>query len=550
MSRSPWRVSGLGTDLLAGCALAAIAIPGQMATARLAGFHPELGFTAFVAGTAAFAVLGANRRLSCGADSTIAPIFAGTIALIAVPGSSQYIALAVLLAMMVGAVVAAAGALRLGWIANTLSQPVIIGFLAGIAARIIISQLPALLGVADGSGGIATQIASLWHQRDLFDPRAAMIGLGVLATTFAAAWRDARIPGALLALLCATGAVMFWHLHAHGIATLGALPAVVPELALPAVGLGDIESLIGLALMVSLVVMIQTAATARAFSDPDSTPASLNRDFVGIGAGSILSGLLGGFAVDASPPSTAVVASAGGRSQRANLVAAALVALLARFGGALLANIPTSALAGVLMYVALRILHARQFATIWRASRAEGALALLTCLCIIILPIQTGVGLGIFLSLAHGVFSITRTRLIGFRQVEDTTVWWPDPSAGIAASGAVMVVGFQAPLSFLNASGFRADALAALNQVGPPPHLIVLEASGIVDIDYTASLAIADIVAAVRARGSSFAIARLESLRARSACDRFGLTALIGPAHIFRSVAEAIRSLPPPPAAL
>ncbi len=517
-----------------------------MATARLAGFHPEIGFTAFVAGTLAFAALGANRRLSGGADSTIAPIFAGAITLIAAPASAHYIALAVALALMVGGIVAAAGLLRMGWIADILSQPVITGFLAGIAAHIVISQLPALLGLPDGSGGIGARISSLWAQRDSFDPRAAAIGLGVLGVTIIAAWRDGRIPGALLALLGATGAVMFWHLHAAGVATLGPLDAVMPQLALPEVGAGDIIGLLGLALMVALVVMIQTAATVRAFPDHDSTPASLNRDYIGIGAGSILSGLFGGFAVDASPPSTAVVANAGGRTQRAALAAAVLVALLARFGGALLANVPTAALAGVLLFVALRILHVRQFAAIWRASRAEGTLALLTCLCIIALPIQTGVGLGIFLSLAHGVFSITRTRLIGFSRVGETTIWWPDPAAGIAASGAVLVVGFQAPLSFLNASGFRADARAALAASQPPPHLFVLEASGIVDIDYTASLAIADIVAAVRAQDGIFAIARLESVRARGACDRLGLTALIGPAHFFQSVAEAIKSLPPP----
>ena len=156
-----WTRKDLGGDIAAGLTLAAIAIPEQMATARLGDFSPETGFFAFIAGSLAFAVFGASRSLSAGANSTITPIFAGGLALVAVSGSPQYAALAAMLALMVGAIVLASGVLRLGWIADLLSVPVTAGFLAGIAVHIVISQLPELLGLPPGSGDVFSRLAAI-----------------------------------------------------------------------------------------------------------------------------------------------------------------------------------------------------------------------------------------------------------------------------------------------------------------------------------------------------------------------------------------------------
>src|SRR5712672_118501 len=146
-SLSGFRPSDLPSDMVAGLTLAAIAIPEQMATARLGGFTPQIGFFAFLAGSLAFACFGSNRFLSCGADSTITPIFAGGLAALAAAGSPEYSALAAALALMVGLLLFAAGIFRLGWIADLLSIPVTTGFLAGISVHILISQLPGILGV-------------------------------------------------------------------------------------------------------------------------------------------------------------------------------------------------------------------------------------------------------------------------------------------------------------------------------------------------------------------------------------------------------------------
>jgi SulP family sulfate permease len=288
---------------------------------------------------------------------------------------------------------------------------------------------------------------------------------------------------------------------------------------------------------------VQTAATTESLGDDGDPPPDVNHDFVGVGVGSVLAGLFGAFPVDASPPMSSVVAGVGGKSQFAGLFAGLAVLLLAGFGTPLLAGVPVAALGGVLLFVALRIFHTRVFTDLMRRAPAEFALALLTTALIVVLPIQTGVAIGMFLSLAHGVFAVTRARVIPFERVKGTTVWWPVSTShpGEIEPG-VVVVGFQAPLSFLNAKDFGRELLDAVARRETGVRLLVLEATSIVTIDFTASTVLEDVIARAHASGVDFAVARLESVRAQAAFDRFGITQLLGPDHVFRSVEEAIRT--------
>jgi SulP family sulfate permease len=289
--------------------------------------------------------------------------------------------------------------------------------------------------------------------------------------------------------------------------------------------------------------MVQTAATTRSFpTDPDEPP-DVNRDFIGVGIGSLFAGLIGAFPVNASPPRTAVVSETGGRSQIASLAAVAIVIALLAFGTSLLHSIPNAALGGVLLFVALRIIRFRQIVAIGRQSLGEFLLILVTAAAIIVLPIEQGVGLGIALSLLHGIWSTTRARVQPFERVPGTSIWWPS-SANLPGEQepGVIVAGFQAPLSFLNAYNFRRDILAALKSSSQKVRLLVLEATGIVEIDFTAAQVLAEIIRQCHDDGIDFAIARLESSRAQEAIVRFGIDALLGPDRQFHSVEEAIRA--------
>ena len=333
-SLDSYRPRFLTCDLVAGLTLAAIAIPEQMATARLGGFSPEIGFFAFLAGSLAFAFFGNNRFLSCGADSTITPIFAGGLTLLAASGSAEYAVLAAALALMVGLVLAAGAIFRLGWIADLLSIPVTIGFLAGISAHIFISQLPDVLGLPSPDGPMLQRVAILAGHVNEANSITLFIGLGVLAVIAVSERINARIPGALIGLFLATAAVVLIGLESRGVTVVGAVFGALPTLAIPDIPAGQLASLVPLSLIIATVVMVQTAATTRSFPSDPNEPPDVDGDFVGVGAGSILSGLIGAFPVNASPPRTAIVSETGGRSQLTGLVAAVIVVGIRRHASA------------------------------------------------------------------------------------------------------------------------------------------------------------------------------------------------------------------------
>jgi sulfate permease, SulP family len=545
-SLGSYRPSYFPQDLIAGLTLAAIAIPEQMATARLGGFSPQIGFYAFIAGSFGFALLGSNRFLSCGADSTITPIFAGGLALLAAAGSADHQALATALALMVGAVLVAGGVLRLGGIANLLSIPVTVGFLAGIAVHILVSQMPGVLGLPSPGGPMLQRIAVLARQLGGANLFTVGIGFGVLAVVALSEVVSARIPGALIGLIAATATVVLAGLEAKGVAVVGTVPGGLPAPSLPDISPEQWARLVPLSLLIAIVVMVQTAATTRSFpSDPDK-PADVDRDFLGVGAGSLLAGLFGAFPVNASPPRTGIVAETGGQSQLSGLTAAFIVLALLIFGATLLKHVPDAALGGVLLFVALRIIRFRQIATIYRQSKAEFLLIVTTAAAIIVLPIEQGVAIGIILSLVHGIWSTTRARLVLFERVPGTTIWWPtNPNIKGERLPGVIVVGLHAPLSFLNAANFRADALRVLQTAESAPCLLVLEASGIPEIDFTAAQELIELFREWRTQGVTIAVARLESPRAQDAFERFKLYDELPRDHVFHSVDEAVRTLAP-----
>ncbi len=375
------------------------------------------------------------------------------------------------------------------------------------------------------------------------NPFTIAVALGVLLLVIGAERIAERIPGALIGLAAATIVTVLLGLESRGVAVLGVVAGALPKIAVPEVTVGQWVRLLPLGFIITLVVMVQTAATTRSFPSLPGEAPDVDADFVGVGAGSILAGLFGAFAVDASPPRTAIVAATGGRSQLAGVVAAAIVLAMATVGADLLRHVPLAALAGVLLFVALRIIRLRQIVVIYRQSGGEFLLIAATALAIMVLPIEEGVAIGIVLSLLHGVWSTTQAAVVLLERVPGTSVWWPpsEHNDGERVPG-VMVAGFPAPLTFLNAYRFRHDLLAVMRSQTPKPQLIVLEATGIIEIDFTAAQELRAVIDSCRAADVDFAVARLESIRAQEAIARFGLDRAIGPDHIFRTVEDAIRA--------
>ncbi len=536
------RLSGLPRDALAGLLLAAIAIPAQLATARLAGMPPESGLFTFAAGALGFALVGTNRFLSAGADSTIAPIFAGGLAAMAAAGSSEYAALAGLLALMVGALLIGAAVLRASWIADLLSIPVTTGFMAGVAVHIVVGQVPSVLGVPDANGSLAARCLHIAHHLPDANPYALGIGLFVLAVTQATDRLAKRVPGALLALVAVAIATAAFHLTRHGVTVLDALPQSLPHITIPAANLGELVRMLPLALIVALVCMMQTSTVLRAYPSHPDGPRHMARDFGGIGAGCILAGLAGGFAVDASPPSTAVVVSAGGGSKAVSVIAAILAVALLIGGGGLLAYVPHAALGAILIAVALRIMRVKEMVDIARRGGSEIWLVAASVVLVVGLPIQTGMLASIVLSLLHSFYSVARPLCLELARAPGTTVWWPPQGEAGEHEPGVLVFAPAAPLNFTNAAFIHGRLTLAMDQARTPVRMVVIEASGVTDIDYTGATMVRKLVETLRDKGIQVALARLSAERAYEQAVRTGMLEAFGPKRIFRSVEEAVRS--------
>jgi SulP family sulfate permease len=539
-----YRRAWITADLLAAVTLLVIAVPEQLATSRLAGMPPITGFYAFAAGSFLFALLGSNPQMSVGADSTIAPLFAVGIARLAPAGSVHYVDLVGILAVMVGVLVAMIGLLRLGWIAELLSAPIITGFLAGVAVIIVVHQLPDLFGLPGASGSTVHRITLVVTHLGDTNGWALGIGAAVFAIVVAAERIDRRLPGALVGLVGSTVAVGALGLHAHGVTILGTLAHGAPRLGLFDVSWSAIGSVAPLAGVVALVVVSQSAATTRAFADEGHYEVDVGRDFVGVGAGNIVAGLVGSFPVNASPARTAAVASAAGRTQLTGLGAAAAVLVLVPAAG-LLKDVPLATLAAVLIFVATRIFHVRDLVAIARFDRFELGLAVVTLLTVALVGVEQGIGVAVGLAILDRTRLSARPQLHVLGRIPDTTSWAP-LSSNVAAAQvpSVLAVLFATPLWYANAVHFRAQLTDSLARALGTPRLVVLDALGMSDVDYTGSRALSAVLDELDRDHTAFAVARAGE-HARQGLRRSGLLARIGEDHLFPSVDEAVRTLGP-----
>ena len=542
-----YRIGWLPRDFVAGLMLAAIAIPGQLATARLAGMPPETGLYAFAAGSLAFAAFGANRFMSVAADLTIAPIFAGGVASLAAIGTPHYAELVTLLALMVGAILVAVGLLRAGWLATMLSIPVTTGFLAGISIHIMVGELPTLLGISEEHGHLLLRLFHILGRLEETNPYTLALGIGVLAVTLGTAEISSKIPGALIAVVGAGLVVALLHLQSRGVSLLNPLSVELPRPALPSLpGAHEIGRLVPLALIVAMVCIMQTSAVASTFPSEKGEPDDVSRNFAGVGAGSIVAGLIGSFSVDASPPSTAIVVESGGRSQIASITAVALMVGLFLLAAGLMAYVPHAALSGILLYIALKIFRLGEMIRIWRQSRREILLVAASGALVVALPIETGMLLAIVLSFVNSLYAVARPYCAELARVPGSTVWWPPGrDENSEHVPGVLVFATAAPLTFTNAQYIRDKIMTALAAAPAPVKLLVIEASGMIDIDYTGSQILQQTIVQLRSRSIEVAIARLSDKRAQEQAGQTGLIAALGPGRVFRSVEEAVRRIGP-----
>ncbi len=544
-----YQAAWLGADALAGLTLVAVAVPGQMATARLAGLPAVAGLYAFLAGSLIYALLGTNRHLSVGADSTIAPLLATGVAAVAAAGTAGYGAVMAVTAMLVGGVLVAVGLCRLGWISEFLSTPVITGVLAGIAVEIIVRQIPIVLGVS--SGGTTTTIDATRQVADQLshiNGWSAGIAVGVLAIIAAAQRISHRLPGTLLALILSIVAVDALGLASHhGVAILGVVHGGLPHVRLPPVSWAQVRRLPGLVLTVAFVCVAQTAATVRRQSAGAPASSTVNRDLIGIGAGSVAAGLIGAFPVDASPPNTAIATASSTRSQLANIIAAVAVLAVVLTATGPLADLPEAMLAAMLVFIATKLFRAGELRAILRFDRIEFALATVTLLVVAVVGIEQGVALALILSLADRTRRSARPRDSILGRAPGTDHWIPvDIGIPTKQVAGVLVYLVYAPLWYGNADYLRMRICHLVAAMSGPVHAVVLDAAGVSDIDYTGLQALRDLVTELGQRGVTIAIARASHLVHQN-LKHGAVLQQLGADHLFPSVDQAVAALQHPP---
>ncbi len=527
---------------MAGLTLLVIAVPEQLATSRLAGMPPITGFYAFVAGSVLFALLGSNPQMSVGADSTIAPLFAAGVSALALTGSPHYVDLVAILAVMVGLMVMLVSILRLGWLAEFLSTPIVTGFLSGVAVIIIVHQLPDLLGLPPTGGSNPHRIGYVFTHLDQVNGWTLAIGLGVLAVMFVCVRLDRRIPGALIAMVGSTALVAALDLQVHGVAVLGTVQSGTLHLGLTGLSVSTLGSLAPLAAVVALVVLTQTAATTRAFAEDGGYDVDAGRDFLGVGAGSVVAGLVGSFPVNASPPRTGAVATAGGRTQ-AGALGAALVVLLLVPVADVLRDVPLATLAAILIFVAIRLFNPGDLLAIARFDPFEFGLAALTLLTVVLIGVEQGIGVAVGLAILDRIRLSAQPQLHVLGRIPGTTSWAPlSPDLPAAEVPGVLVLLFATPLWFANAVHFREEVARALADAPGTTRILVLDTIGMSDVDFTGSRALGQVLAACERQHVEFGIARAGD-HAREMLQRSGLVSRIGERHFFPTVDGAVTAL-------
>jgi sulfate permease, SulP family len=539
----PWRGGSPGPELLAGLLLAAIAVPEQIATARLAGMPTTAGLAAFIFGSLAIACFGRTGPLSVGGDSTIAPVIAASVTSIAAASSATYRADASLLALMVGLLVALIGLLRMAWLADILSAPVVTGFLAGVGIAIVLRQLPVIFGISlHGQPG---QLEGAWQTlRSLNRANGWTIGIAavvIVGVGGADRW-NRRFPGALLALVATTAVVGGAGLKSHGVAVLGVVPAGLPHFAVPQASFAALRKLILPALAIALVVLAQSAATVRGLGSSAAVEEDFSKDLVGIGAGSLLAGFTASFAVDASPPRTAIVSDAGGRTQLAGLSAAAIVLVLAALAASLLDDVPHATLGAILALIGARLVRASQLRGIYRFDRIEFGLSLVTLVVVAAVNVEVGMALAVVLAVIDRTRRTARPRGAILGRVPGTSSW-VDVQPGVATEQVpgVVVYALLAPVWFANADNVVAR-LRAIASSNSDMRSFVLDAVGISDIDYTGGRALTGLMSEFLTAGTKVAVARA-SPNVTAELERIGFASVVGDNSFYASVEEAVEGV-------
>lgn len=553
-----YRRAYLRSDVVAGIALVAILIPQGMAYAEIVGLPPVAGLYATMLPIVGYALFGSSRQLVVGPDSSASALVASVLLPFGIVEPSERALLAATLAVMVGAVCIVAGLLRLGFIADFMSRPVLTGYINGLGITIIISQLPKILGFPVPSDRPLQELAYTLGHLSETNPWSMALGLLCLAVILGLARIAPKVPGVLVAVLLAMVLSVVLDLGAKGVALTGTVPSGLPALSIPRPGIDQIVLLLPGALGLALVSLGDTIATSRSFAIKNGYQVDADRDLIGLGAAQIGAGVGGGFPISASASRTAVAESAGGRTQVANLVAAGAVALVLLFLAPILAVLPKPALGAVVLAAAIGLFD---FVSVsrYRVERPlEFWVSVATMVTVAVVDPLAGLILAVLISVVDVLRQVTHPKTAILGRLSESGSWQNVERYPAAVTEPGMIVyRVEAPLFFANAERIRAEIEAIVRADPGGIAWVILDAEAMTDLDISAAQILGELDDGLEAEGIRLSIAEptgevVEMLRRTGLLEDFGrprvFATLDAALEAFRSRADVERIRAPHPA--
>lgn len=480
----------IGRELTAGVTLLAIAIPLNIGYAQIAGLPATAGLYALILPTVVYALVVSSRQLIASPDAAAAALVASSIGGLAAAGSADYATMALAQAIICGILFILMSVFRLGFVANFLSKPILVGFVGGLALDILVSQIAKMLGVSIDSGGefvdkivgLVTGLggASLWSIVISASAVAVLLGGRVLART---------VPWALIVLVVATIAVVVFHLDDAGVSVLGAVPAGFPALTWPQLGLHQWLALVPSAIALTMVTVAEGLLVARSYGEKRHYPTRPDQDLLAFGLSNVTAGFQGSFAVGSSTSRTAAMDQAGSRTQLPSLVLAIGTLLLLLFGTALLADIPSPAIGAIVGVAVIPLLGIAEFRELWRLDRFEFAIGAVCFLVTLLIGSIPGILVAFVLALVNLAKRASTPEIDVLAENDNPTASLLDEAdAGAVSAPGIVVVRMAAPLFFANADVFAQAVKKAVTDAGDGVvRHVVIDMEAITDADVTSA---------------------------------------------------------------
>lgn len=533
----------LRPDMLAAVTVWALLVPQALAYAQLAKVDPVVGLYAAIGAAIGYALLGGVRSMTAGPEGTIALLTASILAPMAAGDPARYLALAGGLALVASGWLFLSGLLGLGFVTRFLSRPLLMGYVAGSAVVMIVSQLDSLIGVKlVAQDDTLAELAETIRRLGETNTTTLLVGLGVIGVTLFVRRIDRRLPAYLIAVLAAIAVSAVADLADRGVAVVGTIPAGLPPVGIPAIGLADLGGLAWPALAMALLIYADSGVTGQVLGRRGGYAVDGNQEFVGLGAANLGAALTSGFPVNGSQSRSFTAADVGARSQAMNIGVLLLVIVTLLVLTPLFAPLPKAALAGVIIVVGAGLLDPAGFRGLAGVDRRELGLALLTAAFVVVVGMLAGVLVTVVLSLflvALRAAQPRRTLLVrapgtdSFRGVDSIAEGSVEPG--------VVVYRFDAPLFFANAQLLADDVRAAVAEAAAssPVRWVVIDAESITEVDSTGAATLTDLLDDLRGRGVTLALARLKAPVA-AYLARAGFLEKLGAESVYLEVDDAV----------